>query len=163
MISPPLPRGVARAIAAAFLIVLLGPAGQASARVTWKSIGPVRVGMSEAQLRAKVGPPATVSYQGTIDAGPRNEPVYHFAYPRRKLVVVVSQKRVRNIRTTSRAHGTPLGIRVGTRTRDMRRRLRNENCGRAEGRLLCDVLRGSSSIGFAAQGGRVREIHVGRL
>jgi hypothetical protein len=169
--TPSIRRGAGRGFAlrsalvvtGALFLVLLAHSSEASAKVTWKSIGPVRMGMSEAQLRDRVGPPATVSYQGSMDVGPRTEPVYNFSYPRRKLVVVVSQKRVRTVRTTSRAHRTPLGVRVGTRTREMRRRLRNENCGRAEGRLVCDVLRGNSNIGFVSYGGRVREIYVGRL
>ena len=163
MTSPPLPRGAARALAVAFLIVLVGPASQASARVTWKGIGPVRVGMSEAQLRAKIGAPSTISEGRTIALEPRREEhVEDYTYRRRKLKVSLFRGRVIGVQTTSRAHQTPAGVRVGLSMREARRRVRGEDCGTAAGRVVCSVERNGIVMDFGARGRKVGQIGVGR-
>jgi hypothetical protein len=163
MIPPPLPRGAARAIVAAFLLVLLLPAGQASAKVTWKGIGPARIGMTEAQVRARLGTPTSVKNSGTVVVEPRKEEyVWEFTYRGRKLKVALFRGRVIGVRTTSRAHRTSAGVGVGLSMRKARRRVKGERCDRAAGRFSCSVERNGRVLEFVARGRKVGQIAVGR-
>ena len=163
MISPHLPRGAARAIAAACLILLVGPASQASAKVTWKGIGPVRVGMTEAQLRAKLGAPTSISEGRTVVIEPRREErIPEYSYRGRKLKVGLFRGRVISVKTVSRAQRTAAGVRVGLSMREMRRRVRDEKCNRALGRTSCTVERNGILMEFLARGRKVGQIAVSR-
>ena len=138
-----------------FVAVLSVLAGPASAKVTWRGIGPVTVGMSEDRLHAKLGAPTSARDSNTIGFRIHR-------YKRRKLEVVLYRGEVAGVHTTSRAHRTPWGTRVGSSYREMRRRVRGETCGSAGGQRVCSVGRGNAVIGFAARRGRIVLIEVGR-
>ena len=154
---PPLPRLGARIAAVVAVMALFATlTGTASAKVTWRGIGPVELGMSASQVRAELGSPSEVE-----EAHAPGSQRYH--YPRRKLEVALYSGKVVAVHTRSRAHRTSSGIGVGTSERTMRRRLRGETCGEAQGRRVCSVARRNTVMDFNCRRGRVVRIGVSRL
>lgn len=156
--SSPMPRAGALAAALAIALALFAAmAGTASAKVTWTGIGPAKLGMSEADVKAKLGQPSKV---GPIQGPPGS---VGYRYRARKLVVVVYGGQVVAIHTWSRAQRTRSGVGVGTSTSEMRSRLKGEMCYSALGRLVCSVDGGTALLDFVARHGKVRKVSLIRL
>ena len=142
------------------LAVALTAAGAqpAAAKITFGGIGDVDLGMSEGDLRAALGQPSTAQTGGRPDG------TAHLMFRRRKLEVMVNRRRdqVVGIKTTSRAERTSSGLRVGSSTATVRRKLRGEKCSTAQRTLVCNVERDGNVMDFEIRGGKVVRVGVAR-
>lgn len=142
--------------AVAVLVAFAALAGDASAKVTWKGIGGVRLGMTESQVRSKLGTPSAVSEAEAPGS-------HRHRYRRHKLDVVVHDGRVAALHTTSRSERAPRGVRVGMAQRRMRRLVRGESCSTAQGLRVCSLDRGQTVMEFVCRKRRVVRIGISRI
>lgn len=122
-------------------------ADPAAAAITHDGVAGVELGMSEADVRAELGRPASMS------GGDQDTKLLD--YPRRKVDVLLRDDRVVRIRTTSRSQTTPSGVGPGVTEAAMRRKLRGERCSRARGALVCSVRGESTVLTFVSRRGTV--------
>jgi hypothetical protein len=140
----------------ATIVLLLAVPSGATAKVTWSGIAGVKLGMSIDEAQAKLGRPTRVDEWQP----PGTE---RHVYRARELVLIVHEDRVMGVRTKSRAHRAPRGVRVGMREREVRRRVRGETCGSARGYRVCSVARAGRAMDFVSRRGRLVEIAVSRF
>lgn len=147
----------------AVLVTLVGlalvAAPTASPRiVVQKSIAGVALGMTKAQVRAKLGPPPT-EHRGTNVFGRWTEFVYA-----RVSVTFQSGSRVTAVRTTSRRERTARGVGPGSTEAQLRARVAGIRCRTGSGFRHCWVgrfLPGKVVTDFGIRRGRVASVLVG--
>jgi hypothetical protein len=129
-----------------------------SAIVVQKGIAAVELGMTKAQVRAKLGRPRHVR-TGTNEFGTFRELVY-----RRVTVTFQSSPKVTSVRTTSTLERTPRGVGVGSTTAEVKTRVHGVRCRNEAGFRHCFVgkfLPGRVVTDFRIRNGRVSSISVG--
>jgi hypothetical protein len=148
---PPLPIALVLAVA----LVAATPAAPAAARIIVnRGVEPVRIGMSERQVRAKLG---------TADVREHSGATTSLVYRRRALVVTLLRGHVTIVSTRSRRERTSRGVGPGTALRSLRRRVAGEHCGAKVGVYLCKVgssRKGRRSTVFLVVDGRVDTVSV---
>jgi hypothetical protein len=120
----------------------------------------VRLGMSEDQARAALGPGVTTR-RGASDFGPY---LQLLSRSRGLTVTLQGARRVTNLSTTGRALRTAAGIGVGSSEREVRRRVRGVRCAVVVGTRLCTLGRaepGRTVSDFFIRAGRVSRVNVG--
>jgi hypothetical protein len=143
-----------RRVALVLLFVLAFPSGAGATIVVQKGIAGVRLHMTKAQVRARLGPPQHVQ-TGHNDFGRYTE----FLYSRVR-VTFQSGAKVTGMRTTSPLERTTAGIGVGSSKAKVSAGVRGVRCGTQQcvvGRLLP----GRVVTSFLLQHGRVRAVVVG--
>ena len=117
----------------------------------------VRLGMTERQVRARLGEPSETLRHGRIRS---------LSYRRLDLFVAVSGRRAVTISTDGRAERTPQGVGVGSSEWRLRRYIRGLDCRSAEGVRTCAL--GGFDIGerntvFVIERRRVRVVTISRV
>ena len=130
-------------------------ADTAAARITPTGIAGVEIGADEADVRAALGRPSSVT--GSEGNGTRR-----LDYTRRKMDVLLRDDVVIRLRTRSRAQKTAAGVGPGVAESTMRRKLREEICGTARGARVCSTLDGPNVVAFVCRSGRVAVAEVSR-
>jgi len=143
---------------AAALAVAAAVASPAHAKVTFDGIGAIKLGMSEADVRAELGRPSSERTGGRADEAAT------LLYRRRKLEVTVqrAEDRVVAVKTTARSQRTASGLGIGSSKAAVQRRLRGEKCNAAAGVLVCSVERDGAVMDFDLRRGRVVRVSVTR-
>ena len=142
----------------ALALALALPAGAGGAIVLQRAIGGVSLGMTEAQVRAKVGRPASVK-RGSSEFGRWKE-----LYYRDLVVVFQSGRKVTSVATTSRRERTRSGVGVGSTEAQLKSRIRGLRCRKAAGLRHCRLGKarpGQRYTDFTVRKGRVVRVVVG--
>jgi hypothetical protein len=143
-----------------------GAAGASAAPVGGRTIvlqhamAGVRLGMTEAQARAALGPGVTTR-RGSSDFGPYLQLV---SGPLGLTVTLQGARRVTNLSTSGRALRTAAGIGVGSTEGEVRRRIRGVRCEVVVGARLCEIGRaepGRTVSDLFISAGRVSRVNVG--
>jgi hypothetical protein len=136
-----------------FLMLVFAAPADASLAIN-KSIGGVRIGMTSAQVKAKLGTP---------DKKTLGPDFVNWVYARPAMEVTLKPD-VITLFTKSRAQRGPGGIGVGTTEKRLRKVVRRARCQVLGGERLCIV--GSfdtgklSTVFGMTKGGRVRDITI---
>lgn len=137
------------------LLVALVAAPAAAARIVVnRGVDPARLGMTERQVRARLGKPDIAERAGTTTA---------LVYRRRMLVVTLFRGHVSIVSTRSRRDRTATGVGPGSGLRALRRGVRGEHCGSKAGVYVCKIgssRRGRRSTLFLVVHGRVDTVSV---
>jgi hypothetical protein len=149
-----------RAIAAATLAAsgLLAPAVH-GAIVPNRSIAGVAIGMTQAKVRAVLGPPLRVIHRSDEIAGTATE----FRY-RRLAVTFASDVSLTAVHTTRTREHTRRGVGVGSSEADVTRLVGNVTCATEFGRRGChtgELLPGARITVFDIRYGEVWRVRVG--
>ncbi len=142
------------------LSALVFSSAGAAAIVPQHSIAGVSIGMSEKQIRAKLGPPSRVR-TGSNDFGPWRQLVY-----RRVLVSFQGWNEVTGLRTTLPTQRTAGGLGVGSTLAQLRKGLTGETCRREFGVHHCWVGRwdaGRIVTDFRLEKERVSSVSIARV
>jgi hypothetical protein len=146
-------------LAASGLAALAAPAGAAALVQVDRGIAGVRLGNTQAQVRAALGAPASTE-SGSNDFGGFTQYRY-----RGGIRVLFSQgDRVTLVSTTGLGDRTLRGVGVGSRGRDVRRKVPGVRCVTIAGDRVCHTNRfegGQTVTSFLLRDGRVWRIDVG--
>jgi hypothetical protein len=127
--------------------------------VVQRSIGGVKLQMTKAQVRAKLGRPLRV-HVGSNEFGTFTEKVY-----KRVTVTFQSGDRATNVRTTSPLERTASGVSVGSTTSQVKAAVHNVTCKNESGFKHCFVgafLPGRTVTDFRLRNnGRVSSVSIG--
>ena len=126
--------------------------------VVQRSIGGVKLQMTKAQVRAKLGRPMSVRV-GSNEFGTFVEKVY-----RRVTVTVQGGDRVTNVSTTSPLEQTAGGVGVGSTRSRVKTKVANVTCKNESGFKHCFVgafLPGRTVTDFRLRNGRVSAVSIG--
>ena len=143
-----------RAIAAAAVASLVVAAPAAAVLVPQQGMAGIRLGMTQAKVRAKLGKPAAVKH-GSNDFGTYTE----LRYPGLR-VTFQGNATVTAIRTGGRRERTPRGIGVGSTVAAVRARVAGVRCEPGHCRVG-KLLPGRRVTDFFIRNGRVSSIVVG--
>ena len=148
-------RARAAVVAAAAALILPSPA-DAVIRLNQGMAG-VRIGMTPAEVRERLGAPSSRTRHGRIT---------NLIYRRPGVVVSFLARRVVVLSTAGRRERTRRGVGVGSTERAVRRLVPGARCESAEGVRTCSV--GGLDVGdrntvFVLRGGRVRSVTVARV
>lgn len=152
-----------RTLAIALLTLAAGaalPAAASATIVPQKSIAGIRLGMSEEEVRARLGDPGQ-TIRETNDFGPYTELVYRRA---RLRVRLQGTEEVTMVTTASRSERTSRGIRVGSSERSLRRHVRGVRCRtyfRLRNCVVGRELPGRTVTNFHMSRGRVARVTLG--
>jgi hypothetical protein len=143
-------------VIAVLTLALPAPAG--TAIVVQRGIAGLKLQMTKAQVRAKLGTPTKVK-TGKNEFGRFTQLVYP-----RVTVLFQSGSRVTALRTFSRAERTSAGLGVGSREADVKGKVAGVKCESVSGARHCYVgkfLPGKRITDFFIRGGRVTSVVVG--
>lgn len=149
-----------RALTLSLVCLAAVPATAGAALVPQKSIAGVRLGMSEAQVRAALGEPSDVR-RGRNDFGRFTELVYRRARVR---VILQGRTEVTSVTTTSRRQRTSRNVGVGSSERTVRRRVRGVRCRtflRFRDCVVGRELPGRTVTSFSIRRGKVVRVTLG--
>lgn len=143
-----------RSLVLALACVLALPALAQARIVLNRGVDPVRIGMTTAQVRAKLGTPDDVESSGTTT---------DLVYRARMLVVTMLRNRAQIVSTRSHRERTVHGVGPGSTVRALRRGVRGARCGVKAQTTVCKI--GSSRSGrrstiFLIVDGRVDTVSV---
>jgi hypothetical protein len=147
-----------RLLLAAAVAALVVPAVAGSAIVPQKSIGGVRLGMSEAQVMAALGKPTRVKH-GSNDFGP-----YAILYYRGYQVNFQGVTQVTQVLTTSPKERTASGLGAGSTAAQVKAKLSGEHCEGTASAGHCWLgafLPGKTVTDFSFRNGKVWNVVVG--
>ncbi|HEX4345063.1 MAG TPA: hypothetical protein VHZ31_05830 [Solirubrobacteraceae bacterium] len=136
------------------LAALALPALAAATIVVDRGVDRARIGMTEHQLRAKLG---------KADVAERSGSSKSLVYRRRKLVVTLFRGRVQIVSTDARKDRTAGGVGPGSTLAALRRHVSGERCGEKVGVYSCKIgssRRGRRSTVFLIEHGRVATVSV---
>jgi hypothetical protein len=147
-------------LTASCLAALAVPAGASALVQVDRGIAGARLGNTQAQVRAALGPPSS-TVSGSNDFGPFTQ----FRY-RGGIRVLFSQgNRVTLVSTSGLGDRTIRGVGVGSRERDVRRKVPGVRCETIVGDRVCHTNRfegGQTVTSFLLRGnGRVWRVDVG--
>ena len=145
-------------VVAAVLVLALSASSARAVIVVQHSIAGVRLQMTKAQVRAKLGRPMRV-HVGTDEFGTVTEKVY-----KRVTVTFQSGDRVTNVRTTSPLEQTASGVGVGSTKFQVKAKIPGATCTNESGFRHCFVgafRPGRVVTDFRLRNGRVSEVSIG--
>jgi hypothetical protein len=146
-------------VVAAVLALALTASSARAVIVVQRSIGGVKLQMTKAQVRAKLGRPMRV-HVGSNEFGTFTEKVY-----KRVTVTFQSGDRVTNVRTTSPLEQTAGGVGVGSTKSQVKAGVHNVTCKNESGFKHCFVgafLPGRTVTDFRLRNnGRVSSVSIG--
>lgn len=135
-------------------LALALPAVAGARIVINRGVDPARIGMTERQLRGRLGKPDLAETAGSSKS---------LVYRRRKLVVTLFRGRVQIVSTRSHADRTAHGVGPGSTLSMLRKHLRGERCGEKVGVYSCKIgssRKGRRSTVFLIESGRVATVSV---
>jgi hypothetical protein len=147
-------RRLTTTLALAVAIALAQPAGANARIILNRGVGPVRIGMTLQEVRAKLGKPDIAERSGSTTS---------LVYRARKLVVTSLDGRVRIVSTRSHRERTSRGVGPGSTIALVRRRVRDVRCGAKAGVIACKLgssRRGRRSTVFLISHGIVDTVSV---
>ena len=145
-------------VVAAVLALALTASSARAVIVVQRSIGGVKLQMTKAQVRAKLGRPMRVRV-GSNEFGTFVEKVY-----RRVTVTFQSGDRVTAVRTTSPLEHTGRDVGVGSTEAQLKAGVRNVRCRNTPGFKICAggrFLPGRTVTDFRLRNGRVSAVTIG--
>ena len=150
-------RGARAAVVAAAAAALTLPSPAAAVIRLNQGMAGVRIGMTQAEVRERLGTPSSRTRHGRIT---------NLIYRRPGVVVSFLTRRVVVLSTAGRRERTRRGVGVGSTERAVRRLVPGARCESAEGVRTCsggglDV--GDRNTVFVLRGGRVRSVAVARV
>jgi hypothetical protein len=143
---------------ASVLALTLAASSARAVIVVQRSIGGVKLQMTKAQVRAKLGRPMRVRVL-TNEFGTVKQLSY-----KRATVTFQSGDRVTNVRTTSPLEKTASGVGVGSTKFQVKARVPNVTCKNESGFRHCFVgafLPGRTVTDFRLRNGRVSSVSIG--
>ena len=153
-------RRLPAALLAAALAALAAPAGAAALIQVDRGIAGVRLGNTQAQVRAALGPPSSTT-TGTNDFGGFTQ----YRYRGGLRVLFTGGDAVTLVSTTGLGDRTIRGVGVGSRERAVRRRVPGVRCRTIAGDRMCHTNRFAAgeriTVFLLRDSGRVRRVDVG--